>query len=154
MDDRLVAPAHPSVVGFTLLEMTLVVAIGVVLLTPLVGLGVDLRSRGLLRNATESAAALLAQARWAAVSRGSASVEFEASPPVGRLLSEDGEILALRDLGAGDVKLHLSRGRGSIRIRYGSLGLGVVSSQTLRFTHGGNEEALIVSSLGRVRRRE
>lgn len=137
--------------GFTLLELTVVLLVMGVVLTPLAGKGVELRNRSLVEHAGHRAASLLSRARWVAVSRGGASVEFTTSPPTGRLLGATGDTLAVVDLGGGGVALSLSRGRSTSRIRYGPLGLGIVASQTLVFSHGDSERRLVVSSLGRVR---
>ena len=51
------------------------------------------------------------------------------------------------------MKLRLSRGRATSRVRYGPVGLGWVASQSLRFAKAGQEKALVISSLGRVSRR-
>ena len=143
---------YPSGGGFTIIELTLALVIGMALVVPLLGAGAEARSRALVRHAAESAAALLARGRWAAVTGGGATVEFVAEPPVGHLISQSGDTVLSRRLGRGGVELELSRGRSRARVSYGPMGLGIVSSQTLRFRHGSAEEALIVSSLGRVRR--
>jgi len=140
--------------GFTLLELTVVLLVVGVVLAPLAGKGLELRSRSLVAHATYRAASLLSRARWVAVSRGGASVEFTTSPPAGRLLGSGGDTLVVVDLGDGGVTLSLSRGRSRSRIRYGPSGLGLVASQTLVFSQGGVERRLVVSSLGRVRSHE
>lgn len=145
---------HPPSAGFTLLELAVGLAVLAVLLPPLFGLGVEVRDRAFVRASLEEAAAVLVRGRWLAVVRGGALVEIEAEPPSARILSVDGDTLAVRRLGRDGVGLSLSRGRSSATVRYGPLGVGAVSSQTLTFTRGRARGALVVSALGRVRRSE
>ncbi len=120
---------------------------------PVMGAATSLRASFALRRSQEGAARLLAEARWTAVRDGSATVEFVASPPYGRVVSATGDTVMVADLGRGGVALQLSRDRATSRVRYGPLGLGWVASQTLRFKSADQERALVISSLGRVARR-
>jgi len=140
--------------GFTLLELTVGLVVLAVLLPPLLGLGVEVRDRAFVRASLEEAAAMLVRGRWLAVARGGALVEVDAEPPAARILTLDGDTLAARRLGRAGVGLSLSRGRPSATVRFGPLGVGIVSSQTLTFSRGGVRGALVVSALGRVRRSE
>ncbi|MGI9626812.1 MAG: type II secretion system protein, partial [Longimicrobiales bacterium] len=124
--------------GFTFLEVAVTLSVLGVLTVPLVGAGVELRSRSLLRTSVEGAAGLLTRARWAAVALGGSTVEFRGTPPTGTLLSPGGDTLFVQGLGEGGVALALSRERPRAESRFGPLGLGIVASQTLRFTHHGN----------------
>lgn len=139
--------------GYSLIEVAVAMAIVAALAPPVASKASRLRAAFDLRQAQEDAARLFATARWAAVRDGSATVELVADPPQGRVVSIGGEILAAADLGPGGATLRLSRGRASSRVRYGPVGLGWVSSQTLRFSKAGQEKALVISSLGRVSRR-
>jgi type II secretory pathway pseudopilin PulG len=139
--------------GFTLLELAVVlllVGMGVAELLPAARRQLD---RMAVLAAREEIAGLLHQAREEALARGGAELVLRASPPSAALLVEgdtlDGTMLG-EDYG---VTLSLSRGRGEARLVFGPLGLGRVSSQTLRFQRGGEEVLLVVSSLGRVARR-
>jgi len=64
-----------------------------------------------------------------------------------------GDTVRTARLSAGGVSMTLSRGRARSRVRFGPLGLGLVSSQTLTFRLAGEERRLVISSLGRVARR-
>lgn len=139
--------------GYSLIEVTVALAIIAALAPPVLGAATSLRTSFSLRRSQENAARLLAEARWTAIRDGSAAVEFVASPPAGRVVSATGDTVMAADLGQGGVVLQLSRGRATSRVRYGPMGLGWVSSQTLRFTRADQERALVVSSLGRVVRR-
>ena len=80
-------------------------------------------------------------------------VILNADPPWGAVVTAAGDTTRLTELGAGGVSLRLSRDRANSRVRFGSLGLGLVSSQTLTFELEGEERRLVISSLGRVSRR-
>lgn len=131
----------------------MVLVILVALAPPLVGSATDLRRSFLLSRAREEAARLFAEARWTAVGEGGASVILNAVPPWGAVVTAVGDTAKFTELGAGGVSLRLSRGRANSRVRFGPLGLGLVSSQTLTFELGGEERRLVISSLGRVSRR-
>lgn len=139
--------------GYSLIEIAVALAIVGALAPPVAASASRLRAAFDLRRSQESAARLFTAARWAAVRDGSATVELAADPPWGRVISANGDTLVAADLGRGGVKLRLSRGRATSRVRYGPVGLGWVASQTLRFARAGQEKALVISSLGRVSRR-
>lgn len=139
--------------GFSLIELMLVLACAAALAPPLAGSAAKLRRDFELRQAQEEAARLLALARWTAAGTGGAVVELVADPPGGVVLSAAGDTVASARFGSGGATLRLSRDRASARLRFGPLGLGLVSSQTLAFSAAGEERLLVVSSLGRVTRR-
>ncbi len=139
--------------GFSIVEITMVLVILVALTPPLVGSAAELRRSFLLSRAREEAARLFAEARWVAVAEGGAIVVLNADPPWGAVVTAAGETTRLAELGGGGVSLRLSRGRANSRVRFGPLGLGLVSSQTLTFALAGEERRLVVSSMGRVSRR-
>ena len=151
IESRRGGPA-PNRRGYTLLEIAGALALIGLTLPPLLSLGAELRSRALVSHAVGEASALLARARWEAVSRGGAEVVFSHDPPRGVLFAPSGDTLGRTARLPPGLGLALSGGRRSARIRYGPLGLGRVSSLTLRFTHGSQDGRLIVSSLGRARR--
>lgn len=128
----------------------LLVGMGVAELVPAARRQLD---RMAVLAAREEIAGLLHQAREEALARGASELVLRVSPSSADLLADgdtlDGTILA-EDYG---VTLYLSRGRGEARLVFGPLGLGRVSSQTLRFRRGEEEALLVVSSLGRVARR-
>lgn len=139
--------------GFSLIELVVVLAFVAALAPPLAGSVGKLRRDFALRQAQEEAARLLAVARWTAAGTGGAVLELVADPPGGVVVSAAGDTVASARFGSAGVTLRLSRNRASARLRFGPLGLGLVSSQTLAFSAGGEERALVVSSLGRVTRR-
>lgn len=139
--------------GYSLIEVAVALAIIAALAPPVATAASRLRATFDLKRAQEDAARLFTAARWAAIRDGSATVELVADPPRGRVVSITGDTVATADLGPGGVKLRLSRGRATSRVRYGPVGLGWVASQSLRFTKAGQEKALVISSLGRVSRR-
>ncbi len=139
--------------GASLLEVALALAIVAVLAPPIVATASAARNALLLRQAVESAARLLVEARWTAIREGGATVEFTTEPARGQVFSSAGDTVFSVALGPGGVALHLSRDRAVSRIRFGPLGLGWVASQTLRFTRAGEERRLVISSLGRASRR-
>ena len=139
--------------GHSLIEIAMVLVILVALARPLIGSAADLRTRFVLSRAQEEAARLFAEARWAAVGEGGATVILNAVPPWGAVVSAAGDTTKFTELGEGGVSLRLSRGRANSRVRFGPLGIGLVSSQTLTFELGGEERRLVISSLGRVSRR-
>ena len=139
--------------GASVLELLVVVSILSVLTAPMASYGTSLQRRFRLDAANEEAARLLARARWVAVSNGGAAIDFTAEPPMGVVTTVFGDTVLSRSLGEGGVSLTLSRGRETSRVRFGPLGLGRVSSQTLTFSIGAEERRLVISSLGRITRR-
>ena len=148
-----VRPVGGPRAGYSIIEIAIVLAILAALAPPLLTSAVRLRTSFYLTRSQEEAARLLAEARWAAIAEGGATLVLTAIPPRGIVVSAAGDTVAAAVLGDGGVALQLSRGRPTARIRYGPLGLGLVSSQTIRFTLAGEERSLVVSSLGRVVRR-
>lgn len=148
-----VRPGGSARAGYSIIEIATLLAILAALAPPLLASAVRLRTSFCLSRSQEEAARLLAEARWVAIGEGGATLELTASPPTGVVVSAAGDTVAVADLGEGGVALHLSRGRPMARIRYGPLGLGLVSSQTIRFALAGEERSLVISSLGRVARR-
>lgn len=146
-------PKPESRSGYSIIEIAALLAILAALAPPLLGSATQLRTSFYLSRSQEEAARLFAEARWVAIGQGGATLEFAASPPRGIVISATGDTVAMAGIGEGGVALQLSRGRPTATIRYGPLGLGLVSSQTMRFSLAGEERSLVVSSLGRVSRR-
>jgi len=80
-------------------------------------------------------------------------VELATDPAHGIVIAADGDTVMAASLDEGGVTLGLSQGRPTARVRFGPMGVGMVSSQTLRFGLAGEERLLVLSSLGRVSRR-
>jgi type II secretory pathway pseudopilin PulG len=139
-------------VGHTILELlTALVLTGLSLsvLLPAARRQVD---RMAVLGAREEVAGLFHRARSEAIARGGARVHLVAEPARVELSAGD-EVLALAHLhDEYRVTLTLSAGRPEAELTFDALGLGRVASQTLRFTRGGAEARLVVSSLGRVAR--
>ena len=139
--------------GSSLVEIVMVLVILAAMAPPLIGSAAELRRSFLLNRAREEAARLFTEARWTSVSEGGATVILNADPPWGAVVTAGNDTTRVTALGTGGVSLRLSRGRASSRVRFGPLGLGLVSSQTLTFELDEAERRLVISSLGRVSRR-
>ena len=139
--------------GYSIIEIAMLLVMLAALAPPLLASAGRLRTSFYLRRSQEEAARLFAEARWTAVGVGGATVELTSEPPVGVLIAATGDTVMATNLGEGGVLLRLSRDRVSSRVRFGPMGLGLVSSQTLRFALAGEERSLVISSLGRVSRR-
>lgn len=139
--------------GYTLIELVVVLALAAFATTSLAPAARRYRDRAATIAAREVTVGLLSGARIAAIASGSARVTIAAAP--WRVWSEVGdsliEVVGLEsDLG---VTVELSGGRIRSEIVYNALGLGRVASETLVFRRGDSAATLVVSSLGRVRRR-
>ena len=103
--------------------------------------------------AREETAGLFHRAREEAVARGRAEIVLTAVSPQVELLA-GGDTLTRSNLEtAYGVSLGLSGNGQKARLAFGPLGLGRVTSQTLRFHRGRAEALLVISGLGRVARR-
>lgn len=141
--------SRPS--GVTLLELAVVlvilaVALGVAL--PVTGSALD---RWAAAAARDEALALLHRARMEARLHGGARLELTADPAALSLRVGDSLVTAW-SAPRGGLVLHLPRDRTRDVLRFDALGLGVVTSRTLRFRQGRAESRLIISSRGRGRR--
>lgn len=139
--------------GYSIIEITVLLVVVAALAPPLYGSARELRTSFYLQRSVEEAARLFAEARWTAVAHGGATVELATEPAHGVVVTAAGDTVASARLDEGGVSVGLSRGRASARVRFGPMGLGMVSSQTLRFGLAGEERRLVISSLGRVSRR-
>lgn len=139
--------------GYSILEIAVLLVVLGALAPPLFGSARRLRTSFYLERSREEAARLFAEARWAAVSHGGATVELATDPAHGIVIAAGGDTVVAASLDEGGVTLGLSRGRATARVRFGPMGVGMVSSQTLRFGLAGEERLLVLSSLGRVSRR-
>lgn len=139
--------------GYSIMEIAVLLVVLAALAPPLLGSARKLRTSFYLQRSREEAARLFAEARWTAVAHGGATVELATDPARGVVISASGDTVMAASLDEGGVSLGLSRGRATARVRFGPMGLGMVSSQTLRFGLAGEERRLVLSSLGRVSRR-
>lgn len=149
--------------GYTLLEMATVLALLGAAIAPALGGARRLVDRMAVEGAREDVAALVARARTEALLRGEAAVLVARDPARALLLvpSEEGAgarrrrtVLTVRDVAAEfGVRILVGGRRGRVELRFDELGLGSMTSRTLRFRRGRSEARLVVSSFGRLRRR-
>jgi len=130
-----------------LLVVLVVLAVAFGLALPVAGSMLD---RWAVRSARDQALALLHRTRMEARLSGGARLELASDPVELRITVDDS--LVTRWRGAGGVTLDLPGGRGEDVLRFDALGLGIVTSRTLRFRRGRAESRLVVSSRGRGRR--
>jgi len=149
---RPTSPRAPAS-GFSLPELTL----ALLLLGVLLGLAAP-SVRGLLDQsavvaAREALVGMVGEARVQALAHGGATLTLR-SAPASVVLSVSGDSLAGLALGERfGVELALSRRREEVGLRFDGLGLGRVSSETIRLTRNGHERGVVLSASGRVRRR-
>lgn len=119
-------------------------------LLPAARAGMD---RMAVHSAREEIVGLFHRMRLEAVAHGGAAIVLRTSPPSAHL------VVAGDTMAGGRLSVHpglsmvLSRGRSFAELSFGPLGLGRISSQTIRLRKGTEESLLVVSSLGRVVRR-
>ncbi|MGD2120601.1 MAG: type II secretion system protein [Gemmatimonadota bacterium] len=140
-------------VGFTLLELCLVLSFVGVAWSVLLPAARRQRDRMAVLGAREELLALLHRTRAEAVTRGGAELTLSTQPARASVVAW-GDTVARAELGKiHGVTLELSRGRVETSLAYGPLGLGRVASQTVTLRRGKTEALLVVSSLGRAVRR-
>lgn len=141
--------------GFTLLELTVALA----LVAVLVGLGSPLwrsaTDRWAVRTVRDQTAVALHRARLEARRWGGARLEVDAAEGRLRLHRRVPDSLVWEDATARDhrVELVLPRGEDRTTLRFDALGLGIVASRSLVFRRGTAEARLVISSRGRGSRR-
>ena len=144
---------HPATRhGFTLLELVVVLALLGVAIAELLPAARSQLDRMAVLAAREEVAGLLHRTRGEAMARGEAELVLTSVPPEAELVVRGDTLARARLEAAYGVTLMLSRGRPEARLTFGPLGLGRVTSQTLRFRRGDAEARLVISSLGRVAR--
>ena len=139
--------------GHTLVELAVVLALAALVTASLSPAARGYLDRAAVVGAREVTVGLLSEARLAAMASGSARVTIASGPWSAR--SEVGDSLisiAALETGFG-VTVELSGGRTRAEIAYNALGLGRVASETVVFRRGDTSTTLIVSNLGRARRR-
>jgi len=143
----------PGISGFTLLELSTALFLMGLCLAFLLPAARRQRDRTAVLGAREEVAGMFHQARFEAVTRGGATVALKTAPAAA-VLSAGGEVVAQVAIWEEyRVSLSLSRGGSETELSFDPLGLGRVSSQTLRFVRGDAEAGLVVSSYGRVVRK-
>jgi len=139
--------------GFTLLELCLVLSLLGVTWSVFLPAARQQRDRLAVLGAREEVLGLLHRTRAEAIARGGAELRLWADPARAAIVAGR-DTLARAELGEiHGVGLELPRGRSVSRLAYGSLGLGLVASHTIRLSRGEEEAVLVVSSLGRAVRR-
>ncbi len=154
--DHLQAP--PSVRGFTLHELLVVLAVLAVLAALAAPVAGGVSDAVAAKGARDATAGLLSRARAEAPARGgthlsvdlgTAAVTLRAGRP-----EAGGALLATLDLRHAFGASVASRGmtEGVVDLVFDAHGIGRVASRSLAFRRGKAEAALTVSSYGRVRR--
>ena len=138
--------------GFTLLEMVVVLALLGLGIPPLLHVARRQNDRMAALAAREAVAGLVHRARQEALALGGSEVVLRVEPPEAALVARGDTLARARIQEIFGVELGLSRSRLESVLKYGPLGLGQVSSQTLTFRRGTTEILLVVSALGRVSR--
>ena len=139
--------------GHTLVELAAALALAALVTASLAPAARRYLDRAAVVAAREVTVGLLSESRLAAMASGSARVTIVSGPWIAR--SEVGDSLitvAALETDFG-VTVELSGGRTRTEIAYNALGLGRVASETVVFRRGDTSTTLIVSSLGRARRR-
>ncbi len=138
--------------GFTLLELTVVLALVALAASLSFPLGQQVRERLSVIGAREDLVSLITRARAEALRRGGSSLIIVRSPAEIRIES-GGELLQRLDLEAAwRTKLVLSGGRPRVELRFNALGLGTMTARSITIIRGSAVARLIVSAFGRIRR--
>lgn len=138
--------------GYTLFEITAVLALLAVASSAVLPGLAGQRDRARVLEARETFVALIRDARTAAVRDGAAALYVDVAG--GRAWIEVGG-RTVRDVPLampGAVRLDLGGGRTAAEIAFNALGIGVFANETLEWTAGRARARLVVSSYGRVRR--
>lgn len=147
------SPPSRSPRGFTLLEMAVVLAFLGLAVSALLRAARGQMDRLAVLGAREEVVGIIHRARQEAVAVGGAEVVLTSDDSGVDLLAA-GDTLLRSDLHAAyGVRMSFSRPGSRVTLTFGPLGLGRVSSQTLRFNRGAQEAVAVISSLGRVVRR-
>lgn len=139
--------------GHTLLELAVVLALMSAVTSVLAPAARRWHDRAAVVAAREVVVGLLVRARVAAMATGSARVSVETAPGRARALVADSVLDTAdleRELG---VRVELAGGRTSASVAYDAMGLGRMAGATITFRRGEASAALVVSGLGRARRR-
>jgi Tfp pilus assembly protein FimT len=138
--------------GFTLLELTGILALLALAATLSYPAGQRLRDRLSVMGAREDLVGQIIRTRGEALRHGGSSLIVVASPAEIRI-EADGESLHRLDIGATwRTELVLSGGRPSAELRFDASGLGSMAARSVTFTRGSAVARLIISAYGRIRR--
>lgn len=109
------------------------------------------RDRAAVRSATAELAGTVAMTRLIAVGRGGAQLVADPSTDRIWIRDRDGRTSALVDLGH-HYGVDLETGGGTVVLSYDVVGIGRLTSRTLRLRRGRAEGGVTVSAYGRYRR--
>lgn len=149
--------AHPRGMdereGFTLIEMVVVLAMLGILLGIAAPHGLRWRDAAAASSARDEIAATLARTRVAAVAHGGAALWIDGAAARMWITAADGDrVTPAVDL-AGRYGVSIESGAAvPVELRFDGLGLGRLTSRTLRVRRGGATAGLTVSAYGRYRR--
>jgi len=139
--------------GYSLIELATVMAIVAMAATSLAPGARRYRDAASVAAARESVLGLLTTARVRALGKGGVTVTI-LGRPWRAVLEEADSVIATVEIEADlGVELTLSRARMTTTLAFDALGLGRVSSETIRFRRASVERLLVISSYGRARRR-
>lgn len=140
--------------GVTLLELLVVLALGAIVLSWTVPRVRDTQDRWATRAAQNALAQAVRTARLAARSTGSAELVVRLDSASVRLVrpGQADRILDLNNAFGVALRSGTLVG-GTVRLRFGRLGLGRFASRSFDIRRGGSQRAVVVSTYGRVTRR-
>jgi prepilin-type N-terminal cleavage/methylation domain-containing protein len=137
--------------GFTLLELTAVLALMAVASSAVVPAASRYRDRAEALAVRETLVALVQRTRTEALRAGGASLQIDGDARSARLSVGD-SVVHLARLGAGG-RVRVTPASGSLAVLgYNGLGLGIFASETIEVRVGAARARLVVSAYGRVRR--
>ncbi len=138
--------------GFTLLELTGVLALLALAASLSFPMGWSVRERLSVTGAREELVSLITRARAEALQRGGSSLIVIRDPAEFRI-EAGGELLHRVEIGAiWRTELVLSGGRSTVEIHFDALGLGRMAASSVTLTRGSATARLIISAYGRIRR--
>ena len=138
--------------GFTLLELTGVLALLALATTLSFPVGRRLQERLSVIGAREDLVGSITRARAEALRRGGSNLIIVSNPAAIRI-EAGGELLHRLDIGTTwRTELVLSGGRPSVELHFDASGLGSMAARSVAFTRGSTVVRLIISAYGRIRR--
>ncbi len=138
--------------GFTLFELTGVLALLALAASLSFPVGRSVRERLSVTGAREELVGLITRARAEALRRGGSSLIVVRNPAEIRIEAK-GELLHRVDIGATwRTELVLSGGRPTVELHFDASGLGRMAASSVTLTRGSAVARLIISAYGRIRR--